>query len=88
MDRKYDAKDYAQNPGKYRLFKTAQIACNVLTHNGAQDIPQGAHVAIEYHCEAFNALFRRKEPVYKVSGPAFKEPFRVLYANTLKNFVL
>lgn len=81
MDRKFDAKDYQQNPGKYRLFSTAQIATHVFTQDGEADLPEGKHVAIVFRCEAMNRLFRRVEPVYHVEG-------RDLYASALKNFVL
>jgi len=86
MDRKFDAKDYQQNPGKYRLFSTAQIATHVFTQDGANDLPEGKHVAIAFRCEAPNPLYRRVEPVYHVTGDGI-EP-RDLYANALKNFVL
>jgi hypothetical protein len=87
---KYDPKDFAANPGKYRLFKTATIAKHIFTCDGDDDLSEGLHVGIEYRCEAFNKLFGRFEPVYtiintehgKVSGQ------RDLYANTLMNFVL
>lgn len=79
----YDAKDFAANPGKYRLFQTARIAKHVFTQNGDQDLKKGEHVAIEFRCEAFNALYRRTEPVYTIKGKD-----RDLYANALGDFVL
>jgi len=82
-DSKYDAADFSQNPKKYELFQTAQIAANVFSHDGEQDLPEGKHVAIQYRCTAFNRLYRRNEPVYTIVGTG-----RDLYANTLKNFVL
>ena len=43
---KYDPQDFAANPGKYHLFKTARIARNVVTRNGEADLPKGAHVGV------------------------------------------
>lgn len=79
----YDAKDFAANPGKYRLFQTARIAKHVFTHNGEHDLPEGEHVGIVFRCEAFNPMFRRMEPVYTIKGKD-----RDLYANALGDFVL
>ncbi len=79
----YDPKDFAQNPGKYRLFKTAVIAKHILTCNGEHDLPQGQHVAIAYRFDALNPLYRRREPVYTIVGTG-----RDLYANCLADFVL
>ena len=78
----YNPKDFAANPGKYRLFKTAAIARHVFTENGAQDIPEGQIVKIEFRCIARNRLFRRDEPVYTVNDSLD------LYANVLKDFCL
>ncbi len=83
MDRKYDPKDYAANPAKYRLFKTAQIATHLLTNNGEHDLQEGQFVAIEFRCEAPNPLYRRREPVYTIKGTG-----RDLYANALMNLCL
>lgn len=83
MNDKYDPKDYAQNPGKYRLFQTAQIAAHVFNHNGEQDLPEGQFVGIKFRCEAYQPMYRRMEPVYTIVGTD-----RDLYANALMNFVL
>lgn len=81
--RTYDPKDFAANPRKYELFKTAIIARDIITHNGDDDIKAGTCVGIEYFCTAPNKLFRRNEPVYRIAGTE-----RHLYANCLADFVL
>lgn len=83
MDRKFDLKDFQANPGKYELFKTAQIAAHIFTNNGEQDLAAGQYVGIKYRCSAFNRMYRRTEPVYTIIGAD-----RDLYANALMNFVL
>ena len=83
MDDKYDAGDFERNPMKYRLFQAAQIARDIITNNGEQDMKAGTHVCIKYRCDAKNAMYRRTEPVYSIVGHD-----RDLYANNLMNFVL
>lgn len=79
----YDAKDFAENPGKYRLFKTAVIAKHVFTENGEHDLREGQHVGIKFRCVNKNPLYRRYEPIYTIIGTDSD-----LYANCLKDFVL
>ena len=79
----YDHKDFEQNPGKYRLFKSAVIAKHVHTENGEHDLHQFQHVCIAYRFDALNPLYRRREPVYTIVGTD-----RDLYANCLADFVL
>ena len=81
--RPYDPRDFATNPRKYELFKTATIARDIITHNGDDDIKAGTHVGIEYFRTAPNPLFRREEPVYRLAGTQ-----RHLYANCFADFVL
>jgi hypothetical protein len=81
--RAYDPKDFAANPLKYQLFKTATIAKHVHTNNGEHDLPQGAIVGIAYRFNALNPLYRRREPIYTIVGTD-----RDLYANCLADFVL
>jgi hypothetical protein len=87
---RFNATDYQQNPGKYKAFKTAQIAENIVTHNGEHDLAEGTYVCIQYRCEAFNALYRRMEPVYTILSTqhGYVDLRRDLYANSLMNFVL
>jgi len=80
---KFDTKDYAANPGKYRLFQTARIASNVFTHNADNDLREGEYVGIKYFCDAYNKLYRRTEPVYHIIGKDCD-----LYANALADFCL
>ena len=80
---RYDPKDYAANPGKYRLFRTARVATNMFTHDGVNDLRVGEHVAIEYRLSALNKLYRREEPVYTIVGKDCD-----LYANALCDFCL
>lgn len=85
---KFNHADYQANPGKYRLFKTATIAGNIVTHNGEHDLPEGQIVGVKYRFDAFNAMYRRTEPVYTVTGPFGSLASRDLYANALADFVL
>lgn len=79
--RNYDPKDFAANPGKYRLFKTATLRTHVFTENGANDLSEGAIVALAYVGEAYNPLYRRNEPLYRVGD-------NTLYANAFTGFTL
>lgn len=79
----FDQNDYKANPNKYRMFSSAVIAKNIVTHNGEQDMEEGQIVGIEFLCEARNQLFRRDEPVYKIKGTDIN-----LYANCLRDFVI
>lgn len=82
----FDHTDFVQNPKKYELFKTAEIAKNVFTNNGENDLPEGEIVGIQYFTTARNQIYRRMEPVYSVTvnGKFWGQ----VYANTLRNFVL
>jgi hypothetical protein len=82
----YDAKDFARDPEKYRLFKTAQIARHVFTNNGEFDLPEGKYVELRYRCTARNQLFRRDEPVYTVT--ADDKEWGDIYGNALTGFTL
>lgn len=84
---KYDAKDFAQNPGKYALFCTAEVAAHIATENAENDLREGEIVGIKYFAIARNHLYRRDEPVYAVTrqdGTFYGH----VYANSLRNFVL
>ena len=80
---KFSHTDYQANPGKYRLFNTAVVASHIFTNNGENDIESGTVVGIEFMRDAFNAMYRRTEPVYSIKGFG-----RHLYANCLADFVL
>jgi hypothetical protein len=82
---RFDHKDFAANPAKYRLFRTARIASHIFTENGEHDLAEGTIVGITYRFDAYNAMYRRTEPVYTLTGMS---PHRDLYANALSNFVL
>lgn len=83
----YDPKDFERNPGKYAMFKTAVVAKHMFTENSANDLREGEIVGIEYAGTVKNALYRREEPIYKVTriGGEF---YGHVYANTLTEFVL
>lgn len=67
--------DYRQNPGKYRLFKTACIAAQTA------EFLKGSHVAIEYFGERHNHKFNCSMPLYTAGNS-------ILFAAALTNFVL
>ncbi len=81
----YDAKDFAANPEKYRLFKTAVVARTIFTENAVNDFPEGTHVGVRYLCTAPNQLFRRNEPVYIITRG---DKQATVYGNALDRFVL
>ena len=84
---KYDAKDFEQNPGKYKLFCKAEVAAHIVTDNASNDLYEGEIVGIKYFATARNPLFRRNEPVYAVTrqdGSFYGH----VYANSLHSFVL
>jgi hypothetical protein len=86
----YDQKDYAANPKKYQLFKSARIARQLITLNGYDDLLEGEYVSIKYRCEAFNKMYGRYEPVYTITNTQKGLPteLRDVYANNLTNFIL
>jgi len=86
----YDKNDYFQNPGKYKLFRSARIARHVFTENGTHDLKAGEFVAIKYRCEALNKMYGRYEPVYTIVNTEHGVPSeaRDIYANNLASFVL
>lgn len=77
---KYDPKDYERDPGKYRLFKTARTATNLFSHNGG--VNAGTVVGLEFLGDIWNQLYRRWEPVYKLTTGD------VVFATALEGFVL
>ena len=82
----FDHRDFAANPGKYLLFKTARISSNIITRDGENDLEIGQFVAISYLRNAWNQLRRREEPVYTVTVNG--SVWGCLYANALCDFVL
>lgn len=84
--KRYSPQEFASNPGKFTLYKTASVAAHFHTENGRDDLTVGQTVSISYRCTALNRLFRRTEPVYAVSvGGRF---WGDVYANTLADFCL
>ena len=77
---KFDHNDYQQNPGKYRLFKTAELRFTII--NEGDGVPAGTIVGIEYCGDVYNRLHRRTEPVYRLSTGDNS------FANGLQNFTL
>ena len=86
----YDKNDYFQNPGKYKLFRSARIARHIFTENGTNDLAAGEFVSIKYRCEALNKMHGRYEPVYTIVNTEHGVPSeaRDVYANNLASFVL
>jgi len=86
----YDKNDYFENPGKYKLFRSARIARHIFTENGANDLAAGEFVSIKYRCEALNRMYGRYEPVYTIVNTEHGVPSeaRDIYANNLASFVL
>jgi hypothetical protein len=82
-----DYRDYSQNPGKYRLFKTAAAGTNIFTNNAEGDISEGTIVGIKFITTARNQLYRRDEPVYMVTLQGGRE-WGALYGSALTDFVL
>lgn len=85
--RKFDPKDYAADPAKYRLFRTAIVAESILT---LPDLKPGQCVAIEWHSDALNKPREAIMPIYKVrtsTEPAEEFP-PMLFACALADFGL
>jgi hypothetical protein len=82
----FDHKDFAANPGKYMLFKTAKVNSRVFTENGTDDLEAGQYVAIKHMRNAWNGLRHREEPVYSITANG--KVWGVMFASSLSNFVL
>ena len=82
----YDPKDFAANPRKYELYKTAEVARHIFTEDGADDLAPGTILRVKFHCVARNQLYRRDEPVYLCESAGKDHGY--FYASTLENFVL
>jgi len=78
--------DFAANPAKYALFKTAIVITNVITHDGENDLERGTIVGVRHVRNAWNALRRREEPIYAITKDG--EHWGMLYANALADFTL
>jgi hypothetical protein len=83
----YRHQDFTDNPGKYRLFKTAAVAQNIFTHNGEHDLSAGAYVGVEFFAVQRNQLRRREEPVYSIKTQD-GQFWGHLYASALADFCL
>ena len=68
---RFDHADYATNPDKYRLFRTARIAGTVFRHSddayNRNDIPAGEYVRVTFKGERMHKLYRRVVPVFTVT---------------------
>lgn len=76
----FNYKDYVANPRKYELFKTAAIRDTIVNETGV--VGAGTIVGIEYLGARRNQLYRRDEPIYRLSTGD------VCYATNLTDFVL
>ena len=83
----YQHQDFIDNPGKYRLFKTARVAQNVFTHNGQNDLSAGTFVSLEFFGALRNQLRRRDEPVFSIKTQD-GQFWGHLYASGLTDFCL
>lgn len=84
----YDASDFARNPGKYELFKTARIATAIPS---APQFKVGQVVSIKFFTIVPNVAVKSKPmtPVYQVSTDHHNEAdFSHLFAQTLRDFTL
>lgn len=84
--RPFDPTDFARNPRKYELFRTARVNSRVFTENGESDLEQGQYVAVSHFRNAWNALRRREEPVYSITANG--KVWGYMYASALADFVL
>ena len=82
-----DHKDFALNPKKYELFKTAVIESSIFTENGESDLAVGTIVGVKFDGVRRNQLRRRDEPVYEITLQSGKF-WGYLFANALTDFVL
>jgi hypothetical protein len=78
--REFNAADFAANPEKYRLFKTARINFPLDGFN------LGQYVALHYTITRFNAFMKRDEPLFAVRDNHGQR--RVLFGSALGSFVL
>lgn len=77
---KYDHSDFARNPKKYELFKTATVRNTMIHENG--ETREGTIVGLRFAGVKRNQLYRRDEPVYVLNTGD------VCYANNLHSFCL
>jgi len=82
----FNATDYAANPRKYELFKTARLNTHVFTENGEHDLEKGQYVAVQFLRHAWNGMRHRDEPVYTVTANG--TVWGCLFGNVLTDFVL
>lgn len=82
----FDQSDYQANPGKYRLFTTAVIACDLPTQSRHQ-FPAGSFVRITHYADRANVARpgRPVEPIYRVSRDGAETS---LFASALADFCL
>lgn len=80
VNMKFDYQDFARNPKKYELFKTAIVRNTMIREDG--ETLEGTTVGLRFAGVKRNQLYRRNEPVYVLSTGD------VCYANNLHSFVL
>jgi hypothetical protein len=78
---RYDHSDFLENPKKYQLYTSAEVARHLFGENG-QDVPEGTPVGVKFVGVVRNQLYRRDEPIYQLTTG------HVVYANCLSCFVL
>jgi len=84
--REYDQKDYEANPKKYRMFKTAVIARDLMS---SPELKTGSIVSVEFFKDEYNAKYDVVMPIYKTRLPTWsRNDFRLLYACALCDFML
>lgn len=84
LQQPYDPADFARDPGKYRLFKTARIAAPVPS---SPHLYVGQYVLIRFFDVVYNAKTQRNEPVFEVNANDAANP-AFLYALALCEFCL
>jgi hypothetical protein len=80
MSTKFNHKDYLQNQGKYKLFKTAVVDCTILNEVGV--VNKGTVVGLEHVEDAWSPFYQKTLPLYKLSTGDY------CWGNKLTNFVL
>ncbi len=78
--RDYNQKDYAQNPKKYSLFKTAKLKNSIFNQNGG--VESETIVGLEFLCDKVNPLYKCSMPLYRLHTGD------IVYGVNLKEFCL
>ncbi len=78
---RYDHSDFLENPKKYQLYTSAEVARHLFGEDG-QGVPEGTFVGVKFVGVVRNQLYRRDEPVYQLTTG------HVVFANCLSFFIL